>query len=144
MDDLMKSLKGKKPVLKNQFRVGPIENLNYSLKAHYRNKKRSLGINKMKDLDSEILTLSLKDKGRGSLQPLELYLQRERKNICREIASKTHAYQYQVNYVINKTIVRAKNLKVLATKEELKRQSPLLIEKSFRYLKERDELKFYL
>lgn len=143
MDELMGSLKGKKPELKNQFRVTPIESLKVSLKAHYKNKKRDFGHNKLKTIDENLLKISSPDKGRGTL-PLSLFLQQERRNICREVANKNQAYLYQVNYVINKTIVRANKLQVVATKAELKRQSPRLIEKSFRYLKERDELKFYL
>ncbi|NQZ20208.1 MAG: putative zinc-binding metallopeptidase [Bdellovibrionales bacterium] len=144
MDQLMRSLRNKRPQLKNKFRVDPIEKLKITLKEHYQLKRSRLKLNRLDRIDRELKTLQVKDEGLGQRELLSSYLRKERKNLCRNLSRSSGTYVYQVNYVINKTIERAERMNIITTKEQLHRQAPLLLERNYRYLKEKQKLRFYL
>ena len=143
MDRMMSELQGQRPFLKNRFRVDPIEKQTQSLEEYFKEKKKRLRIHKFPHLDRNFKRFFSVDKKQNS-QPLSSYLRRERRHIEWEVSQNTGAYRYQIQFVMDRAIERAKEMKVYGTKEQLSRKTPLLIEQNFRYLREKQQLKFYL
>ena len=144
MKKLMREVGQKKSKLKNKNRVDPIERIKKTLKEHYFEKRSRLGLRKLDRIDRELKVFSNAVKGPGPEVSVSSYLREERKKLCKRLALETDSYQYHINYVITKTIERAQKMQITMTKEQLREKTPLLIEKNFRYLKEKRELRFYL
>ena len=144
IDQLMHSLRNKRPFLKNNFRVDPIERLKLTLSEYYTEKSNRLNLGYRKRLDQQIQSIFSNEGGRKKQWTLGRYLRSQKSEICKKVAKRTGAYRYQVEFALNQTIERADVIQIHGTKAEFNRKSPLLVERNFRYLKENQQLKFYL
>lgn len=143
MDELMASLKGRSGFLKNQFRIDPVEKLNQTLRAHYKERHRQRSASQDR-LEQEILRFFSPIAGKPNPISVGDYLKKERRELCRQLAERMGAYQYMVEFAVDRTIERAKSLNIHGTKEQLEHKTPLLIERNFRYLLENQQIKYYL
>lgn len=144
MSKVMGRVRRRRPELKNKFQVDPIHKLKKTLQEHYFEKRNRLSLQRFDRIDRELKSFSNTDQRRGKRVSVSSYLQKERKKICKHVARETDSYLYHINYVITKTIERAQEMQITMTKEQLREKTPLLIKKNFRYLKEKQELRFYL
>ena len=143
MDRMMKGLRGQKPFLKNKFKVDAIEKQTHLLKDYFSEKKKRLHLSQDPHFDRNLQRFFSSSQNTGSVS-LSDFLKQEKGKIEGEVSRRAGVYRYQVQFVLNKTIERAEKIKVYGTKEQLSSKAPLLIEKNFRYLSEKQQLKFYL
>ena len=144
MTTIMSELKGQTQALDSVRRVAAIERQHHSLAEHYRRRRLARGAYHNRQLEREILRHFDRDNRRGSCQSVVSFLQRERKTLSQLVAGRVQAYHYEVQWAIDRTIAEAQRLGVKGTKAQLSVKAPLLIERNFRYLKEKQQLKLYL
>ena len=143
MSEIMGGLCGKRSFLKNKYRIDPIERQTQTLREYFNEKKKRLHVAKYPRLDRDFKRFFPETQVLGALS-LSYFLRRERETIEKKVSQRTGAYRYEVRFVVNRAIERAKEMKVYGTKEQLSEKTPLLIEQNYRYLKEKQQLKYFL
>jgi hypothetical protein len=140
MDRMMRSLRGKAPVLKNRYRVDPIEKNRLTLREFYQ------VYHKQKHTDSYVrvdrqLKRSFQTEGR---YPLSLILREQKKRLAHQLAQEESVYQYEAERAVETIISRAKLLNIKVTKRDFVKKSLPVLKDNFRYLKEKQLLSYYL
>jgi hypothetical protein len=144
MDQLMSSLIGKKPLLKNRFTVESALKDKRTLAEYYKKKYRHFKLNDFVGVD-KIFTKTLAKKKRSKNRTLvHNYLVDHREKLVNQVSQITGEYKYLVNRVINITIKRAESQRWVASKGELMKISSRLIRRNLRTLKKQRLLDFYL
>lgn len=144
MDQIMKSLCGKKPVLKNRFKIDPIEKNKKTPFEYYEGFVKERHLSKMKRVDHQLLGFFGENADELSQPSLAQYLRSMRAPLVKRISREEGVYQYEANWALNRVIDRAQGLDIRGSQTEFRKKSPTLLQQSFRYLKEKDQLRFYL
>jgi hypothetical protein len=119
MDALLKELRGKPPLVTNDEKVDPLEELDYTLEEHYRERRRRHGIDEPEFYDRGLRRLfSDAPEFAGGVTAVQ-FLSRIRRPVRRLVSSWTGIYQYIIDRVIDDMIERCRELKLrLAVPEE--------------------------
>ena len=119
MDELMRSLVGKKPLLDKCEEVDPLRRLNRTLRFHYRKKRAHYGVDHPAFYDRDLRKLfSDAPEHAGNMRAAQ-FLGRARRQLRKVVADWTGIYQYTIDRVLEDIIVRCRELKLrLATSEQ--------------------------
>jgi hypothetical protein len=119
MDALMKSLRGRKPLVTDLSEVDPLRRMRRTLRQHYKRKRRHYGVDHPKFYDRELRKLFSDAAEFAKNMTAAQFIGRQRKELRRLVADWTGIYQYTVDKVIEDMISRARELKLrLAVPED--------------------------
>lgn len=119
MDSLMKSLRGKKPLVEATDEVDPLRRLRKTLRAHYRRKRRHYGVDHPKFYDRELRRLFSDAPEHAQNITAAQFIGRIRRPVTRLVQSWTGIYLYTIDAVLEDVIARCRELKLrLAMPEE--------------------------
>lgn len=129
LDTLMRSLRGKKPLVTSFDEVDPLRRLRHTLRRHYRRKRRHHGIDHPKFYDRELRRLFSDAPEFAANMTAAQFLGKIRRPVRRVVASWTGIYQYTIDKVLEDMITRCRELKLrLAVPEEQARDEfPVLL-----------------
>ncbi len=118
MDQLMRSLAGKKPLLNTVDEMDPLRRLNRTLRFHYKKKRGHYGVEHPAFYDRDLRKLFSDGADHASNMTAAQFLGRHRRQVRKVVADWTGIYQYTIDKVLEDIIVRCRELKLrLATPE---------------------------
>jgi hypothetical protein len=119
MDTLMRSLRGRRPVVENVEEVDPLRRLRHTLRRHYRRKRRHHGVEHPKFYDRDLRRLFSDAPEFANSMTAAQFLGKIRRPVTRVVAGWTGIYQYTIDKVLEDMITRCRELKLrLAVPEE--------------------------
>ncbi len=119
VDALMRSLRGRKPLIHDVDEVDPLRRLRHTLRRHYRRKRRHHGIDHPKFYDRELRRLFSDKPEFAANMTAAQFLGKIRRPLRRVVADWTGIYQYTIDKVLEDMITRSRELKLrLAVPEE--------------------------
>lgn len=119
MNELMTSLRGRKPVDESVEEVDPLRRLRHTLRRHYRRKRQHHGLEHPKFYDRDLRRLFSDAPEFAGRMTAAQFLGKIRRPVCRVVAAWTGIYQYTIDKVLEDMISRCRELKLrLAVPEE--------------------------
>jgi hypothetical protein len=119
MDELMRSLAGKPPLLDRPEEIDPLRRLNRTLRYHYKRKRRLHGLEHPNFYDRDLRKLFSDAPEHAGNMTAAQFLGRVRRQVRKVVADWTGIYQYTIDKVLEDIIVRCRELKLrLATSED--------------------------
>ena len=110
MDELMRDIDGRPPIVATRRRVEPLERLRSTLRRHYARKRGHYGIQHPDFYDRDLRRLfSDAAEYRRNLKASR-FIQRNRRDVCRLVAEWTGSYQYTIDQVAQDIIHRCDEL----------------------------------
>ncbi len=137
MNELMRGLQGRQPLVTNTEEMEPLRSLRYSLAHHYRGRRRHHGLDHPEFYDRDLRRLFSDAPEYATNMSAAQFLGKMRRPVRRLVASWTGIYQYTIDRVLENMIVRCKELKLrLAVPEEQARHefTVLLTVQTMNYL----------
>ncbi len=137
IDQLMRALAGKPPVVQRTEEVEPLSSLRQTLRQHYRQKRRHYGVDHPAFYDRDLRRLFSDAPEFAESITAAQFLARMRRPLRRLVASWTGIYQYTIDQVLEDIIQRCRELKLrLAVSEDHARQefTVLLTVQAMNYL----------
>lgn len=120
MDALMEEVKGKPPSLRTKRKEDPIDRMKETLGEFYEERIDHFGLNypDFYDRDLKKLFVSASEAPKGP--KASIFLRKNRKEVCKEVARWAETYRYLVNGVVKDMINRAQqlDLRLSAPEEE--------------------------
>ena len=129
VDELMKSLEGKRPLVSNRRTVDPLHRLRKTLRTHYQQKREHYGVEYPSIYDSDLRKLfSLEPEHRRN-PTAAAFLSRVRNELRTAVARWTGEYTYLIDQVIQEMIERCRelNLRLKSSVEETRRDAMILV-----------------
>jgi hypothetical protein len=118
MDQLMRSLAGKQPLLDKVDEMDPLRRLNRTLRYHYKKKRAHYGVEHPAFYDRDLRKLFSDGPDHASNMTAAQFLGRHRRQVRKVVADWTGIYQYTIDKVFEDIILRCRELKLrLATPE---------------------------
>jgi hypothetical protein len=118
MDELMSELSELEPQLRTRRRVDPVERKRRTLRSHYERKRMRYGVDYPNVYDRDLRRLfSDGPEYKGHLSATR-FLMRHRRDLRRNVARWTGAYQYTVDQVLSAIIVRCRELHLRLMRSE--------------------------
>jgi hypothetical protein len=142
MDRLMRKVRSQQPVLKNQFRIDPIEKNKTPIGEFYRDFHQQRSSAALKRVDHE-LRQAFQWPGEKSVS-LSFFLRKEKHSLKKKLSEDEGVYLYEAERALHKIIKRAESLQIKGSVQEFHRKTPELLKKNFRVLREQQQLKIYL
>lgn len=119
MDELMRSLIGREPLVEGGAVVDPLAEIRKTLKQHYDQKRAYYGINRPEFYDRDLRRLFSDSPAHIDQPTAASFLTHYRKEVRLLVARWTHEYQYTIDQVLGDIIVRCRELNLrLATPPE--------------------------
>ena len=118
MDQLMQSLVGKPPLLKNLEEIDPLKRLNRSLRYHYKKKRRHHGVDHPAFYDRDLRKLFSDAPEHSGNMTAAQFIGRHRRQVRKVVADWTGIYQYTIDKVLEDIIVRCRELKLRMAESE--------------------------
>ena len=119
MDDLMREIASKPPLVRTRRTVDPIARVRRTLGAHYKRKRQHYGLDYPEFYDRDLRKLFSDAPEHGANMKASRFLTRIRKEIRRMISSWTGEYQYTIDQVFEDMIIRCDELNLrLKTPED--------------------------
>jgi len=137
VDDLMGELRGQMPRVADDTEVDPLRRIRYTLRHHYRLKRRHYGVDHPTFYDRDLRRLFSDAPEFAANMTAAQFISKIRKPVRRLVASWTGIYQYAVDRVLEDMIARCRDLKLrLAVPEERARHefTVLLTVQTMNYL----------
>ncbi len=122
VDHLMHALADSPPPVSSTERVDPLSELRTTLKEHYRAKREHYGLVHPDFYDRDLRRLFSDAPEFATHATAAAFLKRIRKDVRRQVANWTGAYQYTIDQVLEAMIVRCRelNLRVVLPVEQAK------------------------
>lgn len=129
MDELMQSLKGKKPVNTSKKQIDPLKNLKITLKQHYQLKRARYGKQFPNFYERDLRRLFSDSEEYRNNPRASVFIRSIRRELRTSLARWTGEYQYTINKVIDGIIQRCDelNLHLAVTPEDAKTQFAMMI-----------------
>ena len=128
VDELMRSLAGKPPEVRNRREVDPLRSLKRTLREHYEQRRRHYGMDEPDLYDRDLKRLFSSAPEHAKSLPATRFIQRHRKEARRLVRRWTGEYQYTIDQVLADMIDRCRELNLrLAGPEEQAKQELLLL-----------------
>lgn len=129
VDDYMKSINGKRPVVASRETLDPISRMRKTLRTHYRRKRTHYGLDYPSIYDNDLRKLFSTDPAHRRNPTAAAFLNRIRGELRRSVARWTGEYSYTIDQVIQEMIERCRELKLRLASgpEEAKRDAMLLV-----------------
>jgi hypothetical protein len=112
MDELMRDIAGRPPVVKTRRRVEPLERLRTTLRKHYATKRQHYGVDYPNFYDRDLRKLFSADPEYRRNPKASRFIQSIRRDVRRLVAEWTGSYQYTIDRVIEDMIARASELQL--------------------------------
>jgi hypothetical protein len=123
MDQLMRSLAGRPPLVASAEEVDPLRRVRLTLGQHYRRRRRHYGVDHPAFYDRDLRRLFSDAPEHGDRPTAAQFLQRHRRTARRLVAEWTGIYQYTIDKVLEDMIARCRELKLrMAIPEDQARQ----------------------
>ncbi|QDT13253.1 hypothetical protein K239x_52710 [Planctomycetes bacterium K23_9] len=129
VDEIMKSIRGKKPLVTTRQQVDPLSRIRKSLRTHYQRKRLHYGVDFPSIYDKDLRKLfSNSDEHRRNMTGAA-FLSRIRNELRRTVAHWTGEYSYTIDQVIQEMIERCRelNLRLGSPADEAKRNAMILV-----------------
>jgi hypothetical protein len=110
VDEVMRELDGRPPLVRTRRRVDPVERLTKTLREHYAERRRHYGVEVMRLYDRDLRRIFSDDPAFRQHQRASKFLRRVRREVRRLVASWTGAYQYTVDQVFEDIVNRCREL----------------------------------
>jgi hypothetical protein len=110
MDEVMKEIAGKPPIVKTRRVVEPIERLRMTLGKHYAAKREHYGLEYPNFYDRDLRRLFSDSPIHAKNPKASRFISRARRDVRRLVAEWTGAYQYTIDRVIEDVITRSDEL----------------------------------
>jgi hypothetical protein len=118
VDQLMRELARRKPVVKSRREVDPLRRLRKTLGEHYKNKREHYGLDHPDFYDSDLKNLFSDSPEYAKNLPAARFVQHVRRDVRATVASFTDSYQYTIDQLIVKIIARCRELNLRLTDTE--------------------------
>ena len=118
MDRLMREVARKKPVVKSKRLVDPLQRLRKTLGEHYRKKREHYGLDHPDFYDSDLRNLFSDAPQYAKNLAAAPFVRKLRKEVRLTVASFTDSYQYTIDQLLSKIIVRCRELNLRLTDSE--------------------------
>jgi hypothetical protein len=118
VDQLMRELARRKPVVKSRREVDPLRRLRKTLGEHYKNKREHYGLDHPDFYDSDLKNLFSDSPEYAKNLPAARFVQQVRRDVRATVASFTDSYQYTIDQLIVKIIARCRELNLRLTDAE--------------------------
>ena len=128
VDELMKSLAGRPPLIRTRRVDEPLSKLHFTLKQYYRRKRRRYSLRYPNFYDRDLRRI-FSDDPRYSIWPAAAsFLRRYRNEFAKTVSRGTGVHAYTVYHVLDNIMDRAKELKLhLCSSEKFSRQEALIL-----------------
>ena len=121
VDELMKSIAGRKPVHRSRKRVDSLRNLKHTIRDYYEAKKEHYAVSYPDIYDRDLLKIfSEKTARNGDSETAAAFLRRHRVSIRRQVAEWTGESEFTLEQVFDEMIGRCRELKLRAVGAERK------------------------
>jgi hypothetical protein len=122
VDHLMRSLAGRKPRIRTKREVDPVSKLRKTLGEHYRKKREHYGLDHPDFYDSDLQNLFSNAPEYARRPSAARFLRKIRKEVRSTVASFTDSYQYTIDQLLEKIILRCReqNLRLTDSEESTK------------------------
>lgn len=129
MDELMRSLAGRRPLVNTRRRLDPLERLRTTLRRHYARKRRHYGLDYPHFYDRDLRQLFSDAPECRQNRKASRFIKAVRRDIRRRVASWTGIYQYTIDRVLQDMIRRADelNLRLKHSEERTKNDFAVLV-----------------
>ena len=118
VDQLMRELSRRRPVVTSRREVDPLRRLRKTLGEHYKKKREHYGLDHPDFYDSDLRNLFSDSPEYAKHLPAARFLQRVRRDVRATVASFTDSYQYTIDQLIVKIIARCRELNLRLTDTE--------------------------
>ena len=112
MDELMREIAGRPPVVKTRRRVEPLEQLRTTLRRHYARRRSHYGVEYPDFYDKDLNRLFSSDPAYAKNPKASRVMQQFRRDVRRLVGEWTGSYQYMIDRVIEDMITRANELQL--------------------------------
>jgi hypothetical protein len=127
MDRLMRVLARKPPRVTSKRKVGPLARLRTTLAEHYRQKREHYGLDHPDFYDSDLSGLFSDAPAYRNNPPAARFVARIRKEVRTTVASFTDSYQYTIDRLLEKIIVRCRELNLRLMESEESTRSDFMV-----------------
>jgi hypothetical protein len=137
MDELMRSLSGKQPLLNKVDEVDPLRRLHRTLRYYYKKKRAHHGVEHPAFYDRDLRKLFSDAPEHAAHMTAAQFLGRYRRQLRKVVADWTGIYQYTIDRVLEDIIVRCRELKLrlaMPEQEALQEFTVLLTVQVMNYL----------
>jgi hypothetical protein len=110
MDELMRELAGKRPLVASKRRVEPLDRLKTTLRTHYAKKRAHYGLEYPNFYDRDLRRLFSDAEEHRSNRKASRFMQSVRRDVRRLVSAWTGAYQYTIDQVLADMAQRADEL----------------------------------
>jgi hypothetical protein len=110
MDELMREVASRKPLLRSRREVEPLSRLKVTLRKHYARKRAHYGVDYPNFYDADLRRVFSDDPSDRRNPAAARTMQRLRREVRRLVAEATGSYQYTIDRVIEDMIARAAQL----------------------------------
>jgi hypothetical protein len=118
MDRLMREVARRRPVVKSKRRVDPVGRIRKTLAEHYKKKREHYGLDHPDFYDSDLRRLFSDAPDYAKNLQAARFVSRIRKEVRTTVASFTDSYQYTIDQLLEKIIVRCRELNLRLTDSE--------------------------
>ncbi len=118
----MRELARRRPVVRSQRMVDPLQRLRKTLGEHYRKKREHYGLDHPDFYDSDLHNLFSASPAYAKNQTAARFVGRIRREVRTTVASFTDSYQYTIDQLLEKIVQRCRelNLRLMDTEEATK------------------------
>ena len=118
MDQLMKDVARRKPLVRTRRVVDPISKITHTLREHYETKRGKYGIQYPSYYDKDLRRLFSDAPEFAENMPASRFILRVRRDVRRNVGRWTSAYQYTIDKVLEDIIERCDELNLRLTTNE--------------------------
>jgi len=118
VDELMKEIAGRKPLLTRRLKVDPLSRLSLTLGEHYKKKLEHYAIGTQKTYDRDLLRIFSANPRHRRAPPASTFIRANRARIRRLVSKWTGEYQLTLDAVLDEMIDRCRELKLRAAGSE--------------------------
>ena len=119
MDELMRSIANQTPPVRTRRTVDGIERIKRTLREHYVRKRQHYGVERPSTYDRDLRRLFTDAPEYAGNPPAAAFVHRVRREVRRNVAKWTSAYQYMIDRVLDDIVKRCEELNLrLMTSEE--------------------------
>jgi len=112
VDEIMRGLAGRAPARASRARVAELGELETTLRDHYRNKRKHYALDRLSGYDRDLFRIFSAEPRHASSPSAVGFLQRNRRELGREVAEGTGAHAYAVDQILATMIGRCRELKL--------------------------------
>ena len=127
MDRLMRDLTRRKPTRRSKREVDPVSRLKKTLGEHYRKKREHYGLDHPDFYESDLHKLFSDAPEYAGNPPAARFVRNVRREVRATVASFTDSYQYTIDQLLEKIIVRCRELNLRLTDSEAATKTDFLV-----------------